>query len=157
MVEVVWRFGLDKNQEIDQIEITSDNKELQKNNIYVGKIVRIEPALQACFVEYTNEKIGFLPFNEINPIYYNIETNEIPDSLNSLNNLDVTNEEVKKLIKKYQNVNSDILTEEKHNNSSEVINNKYDVNLDDVNQDNHQKIMARIPNLVIKIAKFRIS
>ena len=44
----------------------------QKGNIYLVKVKRLEPSLQAAFVDYGGERHGFLPFNEIHPIYYQI-------------------------------------------------------------------------------------
>jgi len=44
-----------------------------KGNIYKGKIVAVEPSLQAVFVDIGSEKNGFLPFGEIHPEYYSKE------------------------------------------------------------------------------------
>jgi ribonuclease E len=43
-----------------------------KGNIYLAKVTRVEPSLQACFVEYGGNRHGFLPFSEIHPDYYRI-------------------------------------------------------------------------------------
>src|SRR3984885_13726813 len=51
--------------------VTSAKKQL-KGNIYLAKITRVEPSLQAAFVEYGCGKQGFLPFAEIHPDYYQI-------------------------------------------------------------------------------------
>tara|TARA_B110000259_G_scaffold41282_1_gene47370 strand:- start:7127 stop:8989 length:1863 start_codon:yes stop_codon:yes gene_type:complete len=53
-----------------------------KGNIYAATITRIEPSLQAAFIDYGDEKSGFLPFSDINPSYYNLpeeEKNQIID------------------------------------------------------------------------------
>lgn len=50
-----------------------------KGNIYLAKITRIEPSLQAAFIEYGGEKHGFLPFSDVHPDYYNISKEEIKD------------------------------------------------------------------------------
>lgn len=66
---------------------TSIKKQL-KGNIYLAKITRIEPSLQAAFVDYGGDKHGFLPFSEINPNYYNIpvsDKEELIDSIRSSN------------------------------------------------------------------------
>lgn len=47
-----------------------------KGNIYLAKVLRIEQSLQAVFVDYGNEKQGFLSFNEIHPDYFNIPKEE---------------------------------------------------------------------------------
>src|SRR3546814_2245625 len=50
---------------------TSSRKQL-KGNIYLAKVTRVEPSLQAAFVEYGGNRHGFLPFSEIHPDYYRI-------------------------------------------------------------------------------------
>ena len=50
---------------------TSDKKQL-KGNIYLGRISRVEPSLQAAFVDFGNERHGFLAFNDIQTEYYQI-------------------------------------------------------------------------------------
>jgi len=50
---------------------SSDRKPL-KNNIYLAKIARIEPSLQAAFADYGGNRHGFLPFGEINDDYYQL-------------------------------------------------------------------------------------
>jgi len=48
-----------------------------KGNIYLAKITRIEPSLQAAFIDYGGDRHGFLPFSDIHPDYYNIPEDEI--------------------------------------------------------------------------------
>src|SRR5690606_7698079 len=43
-----------------------------KGNIFLAKVTRVEPSLQACFVEYGGNRQGFLAFTEIHPDYYKI-------------------------------------------------------------------------------------
>ncbi|MGA3305867.1 MAG: ribonuclease E/G, partial [Stellaceae bacterium] len=50
---------------------TSTKKQI-KGNIYLAKVTRVEPSLQAAFVEYGGNRHGFLAFNEIHPDYYRI-------------------------------------------------------------------------------------
>lgn len=61
---------LDKRNNIENIEFSSTNKKQIKGNIYLAKVTRVEPSLQAAFVDYGEEKSGFLPFSEIHPDYY---------------------------------------------------------------------------------------
>ena len=61
----------DNNQILDFDFISSAKKQL-KGNIYLAKITRVEPSLQAAFVEYGGGKQGFLPFSEIHADYYQI-------------------------------------------------------------------------------------
>ena len=61
----------DENQVYDFDFVTTAKKQL-KGNIYLAKITRVEPSLQAAFVEYGCGKQGFLPFSEIHADYYQI-------------------------------------------------------------------------------------
>ncbi len=47
-----------------------------KGNIYLAKVTRVEPSLQACFVDYSSDRHGFLPFADIHPDYYQISDAE---------------------------------------------------------------------------------
>ena len=59
--------------EIEHFEVdTSSNKKQLKGNVYLAKVSRVEPSLQAAFVNYGGNKQGFLPFNEINDDYFKI-------------------------------------------------------------------------------------
>lgn len=62
---------LDNNQ-IDEFDYESASKKLLKGNIYLAKVTRVEPSLQAAFVEYGGNRHGFLAFSEIHPDYYQI-------------------------------------------------------------------------------------
>lgn len=62
---------LDNDQVYDYDFVTS-SKAQTKGNIYLAKITRVEPSLQAAFVEYGGGKQGFLPFSEIHPDYYQL-------------------------------------------------------------------------------------
>ena len=62
---------VDGNQLVEYETETSTKKQF-KGNIYLAKVIRIEPSLQAAFVEYGGNRHGFLPFNEIHPDYYRI-------------------------------------------------------------------------------------
>lgn len=46
---------------------------LKKGNIYLAKVMRVEPSLQAAFLDFGEERHGFLPFSDIHPVYYQIE------------------------------------------------------------------------------------
>ena len=62
---------LDGNR-LDDFDIETDDKKQIKGNIYLAKVVRVEPSLQAAFVEYGGNRHGFLAFAEIHPDYYQI-------------------------------------------------------------------------------------
>lgn len=57
---------------IEEFDFITQSKTQIKSNLYLAKITRVEPSLQACFVEYGGDKQGFLPFSEIHPDYYQI-------------------------------------------------------------------------------------
>ena len=65
-VALVGDFGL------EDFEFESNSQKHLKGNIYLGKISRIEPSLQAAFVDIGSEKNGFLAFGEIHPNYFQI-------------------------------------------------------------------------------------
>jgi ribonuclease E len=64
------RLALLENGRLESIHVSTINRTQTKNNIYKGRIVAIEPNLQAAFVDYGTDKNGFLPFSEIHPEYY---------------------------------------------------------------------------------------
>ena len=65
----------DKNN-IQDFDYENKHHKQLKGNIYSARITRVEPSLQAAFIEYGGDKHGFLPFNEIHPSYFNVEGNQ---------------------------------------------------------------------------------
>lgn len=63
------RVALVDGQKLYDFDIEVPSKEQKKSNIYKGIITRVEPSLEAAFVNYGAEKHGFLPFKEISPVY----------------------------------------------------------------------------------------
>lgn len=59
-------------QRLEELDVETSTKKQLKGNIYLAKIVRVEPSLQAAFVDYGGNRHGFLAFNEIHPDYYQI-------------------------------------------------------------------------------------
>ena len=57
---------------VEELDVETSTKKQIKGNIYLAKIIRVEPSLQAAFVEYGGNRHGFLAFNEIHPDYYQI-------------------------------------------------------------------------------------
>ncbi len=57
---------------IEEFDVETSTKKQLKGNIYLAKVIRVEPSLQAAFVDYGNDRHGFLPFSEIHPDYYQI-------------------------------------------------------------------------------------
>ena len=66
------RIVLKSKSHIEEYEYENKNSLNQKSNIYLGKISRVEPSLQAAFVNYGRERHGFLAFNDIQSDYYQI-------------------------------------------------------------------------------------
>ncbi|MGH8128673.1 MAG: ribonuclease E/G, partial [Gammaproteobacteria bacterium] len=63
------RVALVDGQELFDLDVEVPSAEQKKGNIYKGRISRVEPSLEACFVEYGAERHGFLPLREIAPGY----------------------------------------------------------------------------------------
>ncbi|MDP6345887.1 MAG: ribonuclease E/G, partial [Alphaproteobacteria bacterium] len=61
-----------KGTRLVDFDFESANKKQLKGNIYLAKVTRVEPSLQAAFVDYGGNRHGFLAFNEIHPDYYQI-------------------------------------------------------------------------------------
>src|SRR5579864_7798010 len=57
---------------LDEFDVETSTKKQIKGNIYLAKVVRVEPSLQAAFVDYGGNRHGFLAFGEIHPDYYQI-------------------------------------------------------------------------------------
>src|SRR5687768_11526344 len=64
------RVALVDGQKLYDLSIEIPSKEQKKANIYKGRISRIEPSLEACFVDYGSERHGFLPLKEISKDYF---------------------------------------------------------------------------------------
>ena len=64
---------------IEDVEFESTSRKQIKGNIYLAKVMRVEPSLQAAFVDYGGNRHGFLAFGEIHPDYYNIPDETIAE------------------------------------------------------------------------------
>ncbi len=101
------RVVLKNNNHIEDYEYESVNNTLIKNNIYLGKVSRIEPSLQAAFIDFGRERHGFLSFNDIQSDYY-----QIPQS--DLEKIKKEEEKVREeLSKEGENIENKILDGEK--------------------------------------------
>ncbi|ALK08897.1 Rne/Rng family ribonuclease [Blastochloris viridis] len=61
-----------RGNRVEEFDFESAARKQLRGNIYLAKVTRVEPSLQACFVEYGGNRHGFLAFNEIHPDYYQI-------------------------------------------------------------------------------------
>ena len=71
------RVVLKSNGNIEDYEYESLKNTLVKNNIYLGKVSRVEPSLQAAFIDFGKERHGFLSFNDIQSDYYQIPKSDL--------------------------------------------------------------------------------
>jgi ribonuclease E len=73
-------------EKLDKFDFEIPSKAQIKGNIYLAKIVRVEPSLQAAFVDYGNDKHGFLSFSEIHHDYFQIPVGDRRDLENHIQN-----------------------------------------------------------------------
>ena len=71
------RVVLKSNGHIEDYEYESEENNLIKNNIYLGKVSRIEPSLQAAFIDFGRKRHGFLSFNDIQSDYYQLPQTDL--------------------------------------------------------------------------------
>lgn len=100
------RVALVDGQTLYDLDIETPSKEQKKANIYKGKITRIEPSLEAAFVQYGSERHGFLPFKEIARSNF---------QLNGHDEEDIKNLSIRDLIKEGQEIVVQVDKEERGN------------------------------------------
>src|SRR5438874_4624959 len=66
------RVAVVDGRRLEEFDVEVASRKQLKGNIYLAKITRVEPSLQAAFVEYGGNRHGFLAFSEIHPDYYRI-------------------------------------------------------------------------------------
>ena len=126
------RVVLKTNGNIEDYEYEGVKNSLIKNNIYLGKVSRVEPSLQAAFIDFGREKHGFLSFNDIQSDYYQIPQSDLEKIKKEE---EKTREELLKKSKEQedQNIHDGNLIDEdpveKKSNDSEIVeNNKKQIN-----------------------------
>ncbi len=67
------RVAMVDGQQLYDLDVEVPSREQKKSNVYKGKITRVEPSLEACFVDYGAERHGFLPFKEVARMYFTEE------------------------------------------------------------------------------------
>ncbi|MDP1542953.1 MAG: Rne/Rng family ribonuclease [Polycyclovorans sp.] len=75
------RVAIVDGQKLQDLDIETASREQKKGNIYKGRITRVEPSLEACFVEYGGERHGFLPLKEVAPGFYNGDKSKLREGL----------------------------------------------------------------------------
>ena len=66
------RVVISNGNRLEEYDVETSTKSQLKGNIYLAKVTRVEPSLQAAFVDYGGNRHGFLAFSEIHPAYYQI-------------------------------------------------------------------------------------
>src|SRR6187399_2481951 len=61
-----------RGHRVEEFDFESQSRRQLRGNIYLAKVTRVEPSLQAAFIEYGGNRHGFLAFSEIHPDYYQI-------------------------------------------------------------------------------------
>ena len=74
------RVAIVDGQKLLDLDIESPHNQLKKGNIYKGQVTRVEPSLEAAFVEYGSERQGFLPLKEISRVYFDDYSPQTPMS-----------------------------------------------------------------------------
>ncbi len=137
------RVVLKENGNIEDYEYETVKNNLIKNNIYLGKVSRVEPSLQAAFIDFGRERHGFLSFNDIQSDYYQIPSND----------LDIIKKEEEKfreeLAKKSEEEDISIKENELSSNDSNEISKDKAVEIENQNTANYNK--SKTPSKRYKI------
>ena len=72
---------------IDDFDYETEHRKQLKGNVYLARVTRVEPSLQAAFVEYGGNRQGFLAFSEIHPDYYRIPVEDRAKLLETVSNV----------------------------------------------------------------------
>ena len=131
------RVVLKENGNIEDYEYETTKSNLIKNNIYLGKVSRIEPSLQAAFVDFGRERHGFLSFNDIQSDYY-----QLPSS--DLNKIKLEEEIHREELAK-KSVNNDVSFKE---NDEKLIDDK---KIENESQASEEELKKKIPSKRYKI------
>ena len=121
------RIVLKSNLAIEEYEFEDKNRVNFKNNIYLGTISRVEPSLQAAFVDFGRLKHGFLAFNDIQSDYYQIPSADK---------------------EKLKNVEEKIREDLKNTNLEEINNNQESMSNGEKNDNTETKVEAKEKELV---------
>ena len=128
------RVVLKSEENIEDYEYENKKNILIKSNIYLGKVSRVEPSLQAAFIDFGRERHGFLAFNDIQPDYFQIPQGDIQNLKQKEEEL---REELKKESRKLEESNSSTMLEEDFHNSENVFNNADVINTEELNPANN--------------------
>ena len=120
------RIAVTEDGKLDDFEIETNKKSAVKGDVYLAKITRIEPSLQAAFVDFGNNRNGFLPLTEIHPDYFKIpavdeqKIKELNDKINNeKEDDDLQNSENVNELDESENDNIENKSEEQQDNTDE--------------------------------------
>ena len=120
------RIAVTDDGKLDDFEIETNKKNAVKGDIYLAKITRIEPSLQAAFVDFGTNRNGFLPLTEIHPDYFKIpavdeqKIKELNDKVNNeKEDDDLQNSENVNELDESENDNIETKSEEQQDNTDE--------------------------------------
>ncbi len=120
------RIAVTDDGKLDDFEIETNKKNAVKGDVYLAKITRIEPSLQAAFVDFGTNRNGFLPLTEIHPDYFKIpavdeqKIKELNDKINNeKEDDDLQNSENVNELDESENDNIETKSEEQQDNTDE--------------------------------------
>ena len=132
------RIAVTEDGKLDDFEIEPSKKNAVKGDVYLAKITRIEPSLQAAFVDFGTNRNGFLPLTEIHPDYFKIPAAD--------------EQKIKELNDKIYNHNEE---DELQNNENNNINELDDIDEENIENRNEEKIEENIDGLEEKTISIR--
>ena len=88
------RVAVTQNGKLDDYEIETGEKNTVKGDVYLAKITRVEPSLQAAFVDFGAKRNGFLPLTEIHPDYFKIPVSDQEKLRKLIENLQSNDDEI---------------------------------------------------------------
>ena len=132
------RVVLKSGDNIEDYEYEGLKNNLTKNNIYLGKVSRIEPSLQAAFIDFGRERHGFLSFNDIQSDYYQIPKADLERIKEEE---EKAREELSKEVeaKEEENIAEGKLEIDDHLNTEKEITEDSDTQIEDKNEEDKDK------------------
>jgi len=125
------RIAVTENDKLDDFEIESNKQNSVKGDVYLAKITRVEPSLQAAFVDFGTNRNGFLPLTEIHPDYFKIPSAD--------------QEVVKKLYDKFLKNNEENEIEEKDLDNQEGLTNEENIKKEESPENTDSRIRSINP------------
>ncbi len=120
------RIAVTDNGKLDDFEIETNKKNAVKGDVYLAKITRIEPSLQAAFVDFGTNRNGFLPLTEIHPDYFKIpaaDEKKIKDLSEKMLNINSADEDTLDNYKTPDEENTELNINEKELEDAENVEN----------------------------------